>query len=71
MVLPPLVARALARGMSAFFTLSSVLGLGTALGGFYLSVRFDLPLGPTDVSLGCVLIFFTYVIQWLVRKLRG
>jgi ABC-type Mn2+/Zn2+ transport system permease subunit len=71
MVLPPLVARALARGMSSFFMLSSALGLATALCGFYLSVRLDLPLGPTDVALGCVMIFFTYAIQWLVRKIRA
>jgi ABC-type Mn2+/Zn2+ transport system permease subunit len=71
MVLPPLIARALARGMSSFFMLSSILGLATALGGFYLSVRLDLPLGPTDVALGCVLIFFTYAVQWLLRKMRA
>jgi ABC-type Mn2+/Zn2+ transport system permease subunit len=71
MVLPPLVSRALARGMSSFFVLSSVLGFATALGGFYLSVRLDLPLGPTDVALGCVLIFLVYGIQWLLRKIRA
>jgi ABC-type Mn2+/Zn2+ transport system permease subunit len=51
--------------------LSSILGLAAALGGFYLSVRLDLPLGPTDVALGCVLIFFTYAVQWLLRKMRA
>ncbi|MGH7796917.1 MAG: metal ABC transporter permease [Candidatus Binatia bacterium] len=71
MVLPPLAARALARGMTAFFALSSLLGLAIALSGFYFSVRLDLPLGPTDVALGCVLIFFTYVLQWLLRKIRA
>jgi ABC-type Mn2+/Zn2+ transport system permease subunit len=71
MVLPPLVARALARGMTSFFVLSSLLGLAIALGGFYFSVRLDLPLGPTDVALGCVLIFATYVTQWFMRKIRG
>jgi ABC-type Mn2+/Zn2+ transport system permease subunit len=71
MVLPPLIARALARGMISFFVLSSVLGLAIALGGFYFSVWLDLPLGPTDVALGCVMIFFTYVIQWLLRKIRA
>jgi ABC-type Mn2+/Zn2+ transport system permease subunit len=71
MVLPPLIARALARGMRSFFMFSSALGLATALCGFYLSVRLDLPLGPTDVALGCVMIFFTYAIQWLVRKIRA
>jgi hypothetical protein len=29
------------------------------------------PLGPTDVALGCILIFFTYVIQWMLRKTRA
>ena len=71
MVLPPLVARALARGMDAFFILAAVSGLVTALGGFYLSVRLDLPLGPTDVTLGCLLIFVTYFGQWLIRKIRA
>jgi ABC-type Mn2+/Zn2+ transport system permease subunit len=71
MVLPPLVAQALARGMSSFLTLSSLLGFAIALGGFYLSVRLDLPLGPTDVALGCVMIFFTYGIQWLLKRTRA
>lgn len=68
MVLPPLVARALARGMMAFFVLSSLLGLAIALGGFYLSVRLDLPLGPTDVALGCLVIFAIYAAQRLIGK---
>jgi ABC-type Mn2+/Zn2+ transport system permease subunit len=71
MVLPPLAARALARGMNAFFILAALLGLAMALGGFYLSVRLDLPLGPTDVTLGCVFIFITYFVQWLLRKIRA
>lgn len=71
MVLPPLVARALARGMTSFFVLSSLLGLAVALGGFYFSVRLDLPLGPTDVALGCVVIFATYVAQWFMRRIAA
>jgi ABC-type Mn2+/Zn2+ transport system permease subunit len=70
MVLPPLVARALAHGMNAFFIFAALLGLAMALGGFYLSVRLDLPLGPTDVTLGCIFIFVTYFVQWLLRKIR-
>jgi ABC-type Mn2+/Zn2+ transport system permease subunit len=71
MVLPPLVARALARGMGAFFILAAIFGLLTAVGGFYFSVRLDLPLGPTDVTLGCLLVFITYFAQWLIRKFRA
>jgi ABC-type Mn2+/Zn2+ transport system permease subunit len=71
MVLPPLASRAVARGMGSFFLLSSLIGLAVAIGGFYFSIQLDLPLGPTDVALGCIVIFFTYVIQWLTRKIRG
>jgi len=71
MVLPPLAARTLARGMSSFLSLSSLIGLVIAVLGFYLSVRLDLPLGPTDVAFGCVLIFVVYAVQLIVRKSRG
>jgi ABC-type Mn2+/Zn2+ transport system permease subunit len=56
--------------MNAFFIFAALLGLAMALGGFYLSVRLDLPLGPTDVTLGCIFIFVTYFVQWLLRKIR-
>ena len=60
LVLPALAARPLVTRMSSFLTLSSVLGLVMAFLGFYSSVRLDLPLGPTDVTLGCCLIFLAY-----------
>jgi hypothetical protein len=56
--------------MSAFLALSSLLGLATAVFGFYLSVRLDLPLGPTDVTLACAVIFFIYFIQLVLRRTR-
>jgi len=71
MVLPPLAARTLARGMSSFLSLSSIIGLITAVLGFYLSVRLDLPLGPTDVAFGCVVIFAVYAVQAVLRRGRG
>jgi ABC-type Mn2+/Zn2+ transport system permease subunit len=71
MVLPPLAARSLARGMSGFLALSSLIGLFIAIFGFYLSVRLDLPLGPTDVTFGCAVIFVLHAIQLIVRKSRG
>lgn len=71
MVLPPLAARGLARDMGSFFVLSSLLGLLMAIVGFYLSIRLDLPLGPTDVALGCAMIFFIYAVQLLMRRRRG
>lgn len=36
--------------------------------GFYSSVRLDLPLGPTDVTLGCCLIFLAYGLRRISTK---
>ena len=71
MVLPPLAARTLARGMGSFLSLSSIVGLITAVCGFYLSVRLDLPLGPTDVAFGCVVLFAVYAVHAVLRRGRG
>lgn len=65
LVLPALAARPLVNRMSSFLVLSSVLGLVMAIVGFYSSVRLDLPLGPTEVALGCCLIF----VAWALRRL--
>jgi ABC-type Mn2+/Zn2+ transport system permease subunit len=61
LVLPPLAAKPLARGMISFLCLSSGLGVLMAFFGFYLSVRMDTPLGPTDVAVGCALIFLAHL----------
>ena len=68
LVLPALATRPLMNRMSSFLMLSSVLGLVMAFWGFYSSVRLDLPLGPTDVTLGCCLIFLAYGIRRLPMK---
>ncbi|NIO11230.1 MAG: hypothetical protein GTO40_25725 [Deltaproteobacteria bacterium] len=60
LVLPPLAARPLIRGMGSFLILSSVLGVVMAIFGFYLSYSLDLPLGPTDVALGCGFVVLAY-----------
>jgi hypothetical protein len=36
--------------------------------GFYSSVRLDLPLGPTDVTVGCCVIFMAYALRHLSIK---
>jgi ABC-type Mn2+/Zn2+ transport system permease subunit len=69
LVLPPLAARPLVRGMTSFLSLSSLLGLLMAFFGFYLSVRLDLPLGPTDVTLGCGLVFLAYALSRVSTKI--
>jgi hypothetical protein len=39
-----------------------------AVFGFYSSVRLDLPLGPTDVTLGCLVIFVAYAVSRITAK---
>ncbi|HEX2260958.1 MAG TPA: metal ABC transporter permease, partial [Candidatus Binatia bacterium] len=68
LVLPALAARPLVNSMSSFLWLSSVLGFAMALFGFYSSVRLDLPLGPTDVALGCCLIFLAHGLRRILPK---
>ena len=70
LVLPALAARPLAKRMSSFLLVSSILGLLMAILGFYSSVRLDLPLGPTDVALGCCLIFLAYALTRVRAKVR-
>jgi len=69
LVLPALAARPLVSRMSSFLMLSSVLGVIMAFLGFYSSVRLDLPLGPTDVTLGCCLIFLAYGLSRVPTKM--
>ena len=71
LVLPALAARPLVNRMSSFLGLSAMLGLVMAFWGFYSSVRLDLPLGPTDVTLGCCLIFLAYGLRRVSPKSIG
>ena len=71
LVLPALAAKPLVNRMSSFLLLASVFGLLMAFLGFYSSVRLDLPLGPTDVAVGCCLIFFAYGVSRMSGKTRA
>lgn len=51
LLIPPLIAHLLARNMRQFALWASGIGGGSALAGFYVSYRWDLPVGPTDVAL--------------------
>ncbi len=48
LVIPPLAALRLVRGIAPVSLVASVIGAGSALVGFVVSYRNDLPLGPTD-----------------------
>jgi ABC-type Mn2+/Zn2+ transport system permease subunit len=63
MVLPPLSARPFAHGTASFFALSSLIGVFNAISGFYLSILLDLPLGPTDVALSCLVLFVSHALN--------
>jgi ABC-type Mn2+/Zn2+ transport system permease subunit len=49
LLLPPLAAYRVVRGVLPLCAASSALGFASAFVGFYLSFRYDLPLGPTDI----------------------
>ena len=51
LLVPPLIARLLARNMREFLWMASGIGGLSALAGFYVAYRWDLPVGPTDVAL--------------------
>jgi len=48
LVIPPLAALRLTRGMLRLSAAAAAIGVASALVGFWLSYRWDLPLGPTD-----------------------
>ena len=70
LVVPPLAARQITRGMWAFSIVSSVIGGASALIGFYLSLRWDLPLGPTDVAVACAVLALISAVHAILGWLR-
>ena len=55
LVVPPMIALSWARGMKSLSVAASAAGGVSSFAGFYLSYRFDLPLGPLIVAALCVL----------------
>lgn len=55
LVVPAMIALQWARGMTALSATASAMGGLSAFAGFYLSYRFDLPLGPLIVGALCAL----------------
>jgi ABC-type Mn2+/Zn2+ transport system permease subunit len=70
LLLPPLTAHLFARNMRQFALLASGLGGATALAGFCLAYRWDLPVGATDVALLSVAYALGGVSRMLWRILR-
>lgn len=51
LLIPPLIAHALARSMTQFAVLACGIGAATSFAGFVIAYRWDLPVGATDVAL--------------------
>jgi ABC-type Mn2+/Zn2+ transport system permease subunit len=65
LILPPLIARTFARTMKQFTIVASLVGGLSAIAGFWIAYRWDLPVGPTDVALlGTI-----YAAVFFVRKI--
>jgi ABC-type Mn2+/Zn2+ transport system permease subunit len=70
MLVPPLTARLFARSMRQFALLAAGIGGISAFAGFCIAYRWDLPIGPTDVTLLGVLYAFAFVARKLADLRR-
>lgn len=69
LLVPPLIARAVARNMRQFAVIGCVVGVISALVGFCLAIQWDVPVGPTDVALlGAIYLLVSVgklVVKWV------
>ena len=70
LLIPPVAARMVVRGILPFCIVSSVIGTAASFIGFYISYRFDLPTGPTDIAILCIILVLLYIGKILVRLKR-
>lgn len=70
LLIPPVAARMVTRGILLFCIVSSTIGVIASFVGFYISYRFDLPTGPTDVALLCVILVLLYCGKLIFRLKR-
>lgn len=70
LLIPAIAARMITRGILLFCIVASVIGIITSFLGFYISYRFDLPTGPTDVALLCMVLAMLSFGKMLVRLKR-
>src|SRR5262249_39791982 len=70
LVIPPLAALRLVRGIAPVSFVASLIGAGSALVGFVVSYRNDLPLGPTDAVIVSTTFAASALIAWGRRVFR-
>ncbi len=72
LMLPPIAARPLVSRMAPWFIASSLAGAGIGVTGFAVAYRFDVPLGPAVLTLGCGLVLAVHALaRLLVRLMKG
>ncbi|MBI5309323.1 MAG: metal ABC transporter permease [Planctomycetes bacterium] len=71
LLIPAITARMVTRGIFPFCLVSSVIGVIAAFLGFYISYRFDLPTGPTDVALLCILLSILFLGKMLIKTKKN
>jgi ABC-type Mn2+/Zn2+ transport system permease subunit len=71
LLIPPLIAHLLARNIAQFILAASGFGGLSALVGFYIAYRWDLPVGPTDVALLGVLYALVFAAQRIRLALKS
>ncbi len=70
LVLPPIAVRPLVSRMAPYFIVASLGGGCIGVAGFAVSYRFDMPLGPAMVALGCGLVPATHAAAWIRGQFR-
>jgi ABC-type Mn2+/Zn2+ transport system permease subunit len=67
LLIPPLIAHQLTRTMKQFLAVASGIGGVSAIIGFALAYKWDLPVGATDVALLGVLLIASFVLKGIVN----
>lgn len=70
LLIPPIASRMVTRGIRLFCVVSSAIGVAASFLGFYVSYRFDLPTGPTDVAMLCAILVLLYCGKILARRIK-
>lgn len=70
LVLPPIAVRPLVSRMAPWFIAASLAGGCIGVAGFAVSYRFDMPLAPTMVALGCALVLAAHAAAWVGGQFR-
>lgn len=70
LLIPPIAARMVVRGILPFCIVSSVIGTAASFIGFYISYRFDLPTGPTDIAILSIILVLLYLGKISIRLKR-